>query len=172
MTIYLDYFLDPKTKEMTFISVIDNNTKVEFLQNNLDEALDYLLARDRVVVFERPFMHIKRAFPLEDRIVDPDEDEKVEWFDLFRQLAVVTGKEISISGLAKGMIGRRKRFRLSTTQAKTLTKDVKKKINDRLLVIKQVYDALESGSLLRYYYKGSLHAQSVDTNELLYPLSN
>ena len=167
MVIYLDYIRSQALDDIVFLSLFDESgSQYDFTNDNLDDVEDFLSQEINTIVYERPIMHLVPHMDEEDM---KEYEIRKHYFDLFRFMQEQTGFKISLSGLARGMLGTGPQSdisRLPTAEVTVVDFEVRNKVHERLRTIRDVYEALKTTGFATYYFKRVLHSQEVDVSEL------
>lgn len=167
MTIYLDYIRSQALDDIIYLSLIDEDgSQHDFFNDNLDEVESFLTQQVDTISYARPFMHLVPHID-EDEIVD--HEMRYYYVDLFRFLVEQTGYKISLSGLARGMLGEGPQSFISKLPSKEMTDasgEVQNKVHERLAAIKDIHQAMMNTSFIHFYHKGTLHSMEVDLSDL------
>ena len=167
MTIYVDYIRSQELDEIIFLSLIDNDgSQHDFFNADLDGVESYLTQQDTIISYKRPFMHLVKHID-EDEI--KEHEMRYYYRDMFRYLEEQTGYKISLSGLARGMLGEGPQSFISKLPSKEMTVptgEVQTKVHERLAAIKLIFEQMESTSFVNFYYRRTFHSQEVDLNDL------
>ena len=165
MTIYLDYLRSQTADDIIFLSLFDENgNQHDFFNNDLNTIDQFLTQEVTIITYERPFMHL---VPHVDEDDIEDYEIRMHYKDMFRVLESETGFKISLTGLAKGMMGYGPQSFIPKLETKDITSpglDVQNKVHERLRAIRDIHQAILVSGFVNFYFKRSLYSEGVDVD--------
>jgi hypothetical protein len=134
----------------------------EYSHNNIDESIDIIAQRIKVVTYGKTLTHIRKHY-LEDWV--KDYEINLRWFNMKSYIRKETGHDVALSSVATQTIGLSAEILRLPDYYSIESSEVMDKLKQRVKYLKQIWEKGLNDGLIYYSVRGEAKTLQVEFDE-------